>query len=339
MKKVIVTLFALSVLASCGVKQKENVEDKTHTGSSALGEQIQVISTIVPLASLVETIGGEYIETSSLVPAGRSPHGFDLSPKQLVEIKNSDLVVSLGLEHIDGFLDKAIGDKNNLVVSEGIELLESSGDHHHDHWEEEHNDEHENEIHDDHLEDQHDDELEADHHEEETHSTDPHIWTSPENALLIADKIQKELALLDPDNIAVYEANYKKFLSDVSQLQAQFEQSIQGKTQKEFIVFHNAYNYLFDYLGVDQSKKLVFQENVMSEPNSAEFKELIDEITLHGVQDVFIEPQFVDSSLEKIAKKYTLNVSVLDPLGSDINSGGYLKNIASNIEKLQNIYE
>jgi len=36
----------------------------------------------------------------------------------MVDISKSDLVVYLNLDHIDGFLNKAINDKNTLIVSE-----------------------------------------------------------------------------------------------------------------------------------------------------------------------------------------------------------------------------
>ena len=52
----------------------------------------------------------------------------------------------------------------------------------------------------------------------------------------------------------------------------------------------------------------------MDAANSQEMKEIIDEITLHGVKNVFVEPQFQNSGLEKLVEKYNLELHILDPL-------------------------
>jgi len=54
---------------------------------------------------------------------------------------------------------------------------------------------------------------------------------------------------------------------------------IKGKKQADFIVFHDAYNYLFKELNIDNTKKHIFRSNVLSDPNSNDIKELIDKIT------------------------------------------------------------
>jgi ABC-type Zn uptake system ZnuABC Zn-binding protein ZnuA len=42
----------------------------------------------------------------------------------MVQIDKADLIVYLNLEHIDGFLNKAIEKKDKLVVSKRIKLIE-----------------------------------------------------------------------------------------------------------------------------------------------------------------------------------------------------------------------
>ena len=66
---------------------------------------IKIETSIVPIASLTNYIGWDFVEVNSIVPAWVSPHGYDLKPEQMVDIAESDLVIYLDLEHIDGFLD------------------------------------------------------------------------------------------------------------------------------------------------------------------------------------------------------------------------------------------
>ena len=283
---------------------------------------IKVETSIVPLASLTNYIGGDFVEASSIVPAWVSPHGYDLKPEQMVDISKSDLVVYLNLDHIDGFLNKAINDKNTLIVSEWIDLVE---------WEEHtHEDEH-------HEEEEHADENE--HHEEEAHSVDPHIWTSSSNALIMAEKITNKLSEINPENKEYFENNLNNLKTEIETAKNVFLNNIKDKKQSEFIIFHDAYNYLFLDLNIDSSKRVVFQKAVLSDPNSSEMKELIDEIKLHWVKVAYREPQLNDSNLQKLSIDYNLEVLILDPLGSDISKDWYITNFKNNLKSLEKIYE
>jgi len=77
---------------------------------------------------------------------------------------------------------------------------------------------------------------------------------------------------------------------------------------------HDAYNYLFFDAGINMEKKVVFRKNVMSEPGSAEMKELIDEVTLHGIKQFFVEPQFESKPLQILAEENNGQILELDPL-------------------------
>jgi zinc transport system substrate-binding protein len=128
--------------------------------------------------------------------------------------------------------------------------------------------------------DEHEDEEDhEEEHEHDEHESDPHVWTSAFNALVIAKNIENKLIELNPENKDIFETNYKNFETELSSVKQSFFDSILDKTQDEFVVFHDAYNYLFNELNIDSSKKLVFRTSVLSDPSSAEMKELIDEIT------------------------------------------------------------
>lgn len=283
---------------------------------------IKVETSIIPLGSLTNYIGGDFVEVNSIVPAGVSPHGYDLKPEQMVDIAESDLVIYLDLEHIDGFLDKAISNKDKLVVSKWIELIEWAEHSHEDEeWVEE-------ELHE-----------EDEHHEEEGHSVDPHIWNGTKNAIIIAEKITKKLSDLSPENKVYFENNLASLKVELEKVKNDFLVKINGKNQSEFIIFHDAYNYLFDDLWIDSSKRVVFQKSVLNDPNGAEMKELIDEIKLHWVKVAYKEPQLSDSNLQKLSNEYNLEILVLNPLGSDISKNGYIENYKNNLSALEKIYE
>ncbi|MCP4523739.1 MAG: zinc ABC transporter substrate-binding protein [Candidatus Gracilibacteria bacterium] len=320
MKKILSVISLIFIGVSCSqIEHKHTTEEKKGAHNEVLG----ITTSILPLASITNYIGGEYVKTTSLIPAGVSPHGFDLTPNQMVTIQKSDLIVSLGYDHIDGFLEKAIDGKNTLIATQGVKMMKGSDDHNH----EEHD---ENENHEDH-----------DEHEEhsDVHEMDPHVWTSAENALIIAQNIQNKLSELQPEHRLLFQKNYNNFETELTSLREDFLGSTKGKTQPEFIVFHDAYNYLFEELAIDQKKKLVFRTNILSDPNSTEMKEIIDEITNHGVKNFYKEPQFNSDNLDNLADQYDLVVDILNPIGSDDSKNGYIQNYRENLTALKKIYE
>lgn len=278
---------------------------------------IKVETSIIPLASIANYIWWDFVQANSLIPAWVSEHNYDLKPEQIIEIEKSNLIIHLWLEHIDWFLDKVINNKENLIVSEWIELIKWSEHIHEDEdAEEDHIDENEN------------------HNE-----SDPHIWLSTKNAIIIAEKITKKLSEISPENKAYFENNLNIFQKEIETIKNDFNLKNKNKKIKEFIVFHDAYNYLFDDLWIDSNKKIVFQKNVLSDPNSNEMKELIDEIKLHWVNISFKEPQLNDSNLQKLSIEYNLKVEILDPVWNNTSKNWYIENLKANLASLEKIYE
>lgn len=336
MKKIFILSIILMTLASCNTSKVDNkIKDSSESKSV---EKLEVTTSIIPLASITNYIGWDMVEATSLVPAGVSPHGFDLSPSQLVAIEKSDLVVLLWLDHIDWFLDKAVEDKENkITVKDGITLIEWWEDEHDEHeWHEDedwHEDEHEEE-HSDHEEDEHDE-----HEKDEDHGLDPHLWQSAENAYLISKNILDELVKLSPQNKEYFEANFEEFNKELSAVKSDFLENSKDKELSNFIVFHDAYNYLFKELGINLDYKHVFKSNLLSEPTTAEMKELIDDVEKEWIKVGFREPQADSGNLNKLASEYKLDIYVLDPLGEDESKNWFIANYKVNLENVMTVYE
>ncbi len=101
MKNIILLSMLVLALTSCGAKQESQTNNLTTSEEKHQAEVLHVTTSIIPLASITNYIGGTYVDVSALVPAGVSPHGFDLKPTHMVGIQKSDFIVSLGYEHID----------------------------------------------------------------------------------------------------------------------------------------------------------------------------------------------------------------------------------------------
>ena len=367
MKKLYIAIAFMFLLTSCWEVEQAQ-ESTTQNAQPALVNNIEeaqdeqqtllVTSSIVPISSVVRTIGWQYVEVENIIPAGVSPHGFDMSAQQRAKIEDAEIVFFTGLDHIDGFLGKSVPDEVQVHLADDMKLIEVEGhDDHDDHGDEEAHDEHEeddhsdDEHHDDHKEEHHDDhkdEAYDDDHEDhddhegeehDDHSSDPHVWLGKDNIITIAKKVEAELTEKLPEQAEYFTTNRQNFENDLNAIYADFAAKTAGKTAQEFIIFHDAYNYLFESMGLDRNLKVPFSQNVLHDTGTAHLAELIDEIKIHGITHVFREPQFSDSNLNTLANEYNLSVGTLDPLGTDDSAEGYLNNIKSNLDALTAIYE
>lgn len=314
MKKLSFILISLVLITSCAKKEVTPENSQASSQNTPQIETIAISSSIIPLSSVINTIGGEYVEVDNIIPAGVSPHGFDMSAKAMARLEDAEIVFMTGLDHIDGFLEKAASGKNQVHLAEGMELLEAAAHDHSEH-EDEHHDE--GEHHDEHEDEHHDDEHgheEDEHHDEHGHDKDPHVWLGKENIIEIATKVRDELIEILPEQAEFFETNTENFIAELEAVYVDFEAQIAGKTPREFIVFHDAYNYLFESIELDSNLKIPFSENVLHEAGTAHMAELIDEIELHGIKYIFREPQFSDTNLKKFQEQYNLVVGTLDPL-------------------------
>lgn len=322
MKKIFILSVLLFGLFSCnnnqkintsenGEAEKNNVVEKKIADNNVENQKIKIISPIIPVSSMINYIWWNYVSVENLVWAWVSPHHFDLSIAQMTKIEKTDLVINIWIEDADWYLDKAIVWKDDLVLSEWLNLLDS-----------EEEEEHKDETHD---------KLEIE--------KDPHIWNSFTNSKIMAEKIAKKLTEYQPKYKDVFEKNLASFNKKIDDLKSNFEEKTKWKKQTHFIIFHNAYNYLFKDLGIKKENKLVFRHNVLAEPNSVEMKELIDNIKKYNVKVAFVEPQFSNSTLTKIAKEYNIEILTLDPLWKDTSKEGFISNFKSNLDSLYKIYE
>jgi zinc transport system substrate-binding protein len=97
---VLATAVAISsaVAAGCG-------------GTSSDKEAEQVVAAFYPLAFAAEQIAGDEVRVVSLTPPGSEPHDLELSPSQVREVQQADLVLYLGRGFMPS-LERALDGRN-----------------------------------------------------------------------------------------------------------------------------------------------------------------------------------------------------------------------------------
>ncbi len=159
--------------------------------------KIRILCSVFPEYDWVRSIVGDAkgVEVSLLVSNGQELHSYEASPTDIVNIKESDLVISVG-----GASDKWIEEALKGEDAKHIKLSEIEGVRHYD------------------ISSQ-SDERDHEHEHDHTHGEiDEHLWLSLKNARTIVRYLADELALLDEDNAEKYKINSEKYIEKLIEL-------------------------------------------------------------------------------------------------------------------------
>jgi zinc transport system substrate-binding protein len=284
-----------------------------------------IITTIQPINALVSAVIGNTGKTISIIPPEQSPHDFKLKPSDVKVLQDGNLIFYVS-NHLESSVTKVF--KNLPKNIKIINLMEESDIDHlairdNEAWER--HDHHGHDDHDDHdkhgkKDDDHDDHdkhgKKDDDHANHEKEDDVHIWLSPNNAIKIVKKVNKELNLYFPENSKIYDENASKFINKIKNLKEELVKELAPIKDKPFIVFHDAYQYFEKTFELNAVGSVALEGDIASSPKQISF--IKEKIKASNASCVFQEPQF-DTKLVKIVVEGTnAEIGTLDPLGVNI---------------------
>jgi zinc transport system substrate-binding protein len=290
-----ILMFSL-MLSGCG--KSETVSENTDKNEK---ETLTVYTTIYPLEDFTKKIGGEFVEVQSIYPPNVDAHSYEPTTKDMINLADSDLFIYTGVG-IEGFADKAAETLQKeevqiLKAGEGIELIPSSDEHHHEgeegHSEGEHHEGEEGHSESEHHEDdeEHSEgEAESHEHEEDEHhhgDLDPHVWLDPVLAVDLANNIKTSLSKIMPEHKAEFETNFNKLKSELEQLDQEFKTTIDASKTKYLLVAHAAYGYWEKRYGIEQIA--IAGLSPTQEPSQKELQAIIEKSSEHNIHYVVFE--------------------------------------------------
>jgi zinc transport system substrate-binding protein len=248
-------------------------------------DRVHVMVSIAPQTYFVERIGGDYVTVGEMVPPGVEPHTFEPKPEQLKALSQADVYFRIRIEFEDAWMDKMRSTNTRMEIvdtTEGIQrmpMFTGRGE-------------------------------ETPGQAGETENPDPHIWLSPSLVKIQAQTIYNTLVQLDPDHQSVYETNLNQFLADITTLDRDIRQSLQGVRNRKFMVFHPSWG----YFARDYDLEMIPIQVGGQEPSAAELANLITEAKQNDIKIVFAEPQFSQQAARAIAREIDGDVLLIDPL-------------------------
>lgn len=142
-------------------------------------DAIRVVASFSILGDMIERIGGEHVDVTTLVGPDGDAHVYQPTPADARSVSSAEVLIVNGLE-FEGWLDRlaeaASFDGALVVATKGIEPLafeDEHDEHHDDHHDEDGHDDHADEHHDDHGDEDHAD-KDHDNHGDEDHADKDH---------------------------------------------------------------------------------------------------------------------------------------------------------------------
>ena len=286
---------------------------------------INVVTTIKPLHSLISNVMKGVGEPSLIIEGTSNPHNFVLKPSHAKLLEDADIIFWIG-EDLEAFMEKPLSslakdaEKISFIELGTIEKLKFREDNIFEH------DDHDE--HDGHKEDEHDD------HDEHNHGEfDAHLWLDPVNAKKMVIEISHELSELDPANKNTYMANADKTIEDLDRLIKEVNRSLSKDIS--YVVFHDAYQYFEKRFGVTSAGALTLNPDVL--PGAKQIIDIQNLIKEKNIKCIFSEPQYNPKIIETLANDTNILTGTMDPLGANLDSGAtmYIKlimNIANSIK-------
>jgi ABC-type Zn uptake system ZnuABC Zn-binding protein ZnuA len=254
---------AALLVAACG--------DDDDGGSDS--ERLQVVTTVAPITSIAENIGGTKVDIEGVVPEGTNSHTFEPPPSIVATIEDADLIIINGLQLEEPTLELAEANKSEDAVI----LLVG-----------------ENTI----TEDEYKYDFSF---PEEDGKPNPHLWPNPALVMEYAQLIHDAYVDLDPDNEDYYTANLDAYMDRLETLDRQMLAAAQTVPEegRRLLTYHDSWAYWADRYGFTVVGAI--QPSDFAEPSASEVADLIDQINEEQIPAIFGSEVFPSDVLETIA--------------------------------------
>jgi len=316
MKRCIWSFFLMFLFVGCAPENTPKTQENLHAPNHS--SKIRVLSTLAMINELVKPIGGDYIETSILIPGELDPHSYQLVKGDDEKLRASQIIFYNGLELEHGPSLKQYLQKSSKAVALGNKILEQNP------------------------------ELIL----KEKGQLDPHIWMDISLWAKNIPFIVAKLSEVDPSHAPFFREQGEILQKNlIATHEAIHQQLLQVPSSQRFLVTsHDAFNYFTKaYLAEDSERRDGTWRHRFAAPEGlapdsqlsvADIQQVISHLKEYQIHVLFPESNVSKDSIRKIVyagrengldlqiSQVSLYSDSMGPPGSDGDS--YLKMIQHN---------
>jgi manganese/iron transport system substrate-binding protein len=234
----------------------------------AQAERLKVVTTFTVIADMARNVAGEAADVVSITRPGAEIHGYQPTPRDLVNASDADLLLWNGLNlelWFEQFVNN-LGEIPSVTVSEGIDPIAiGSG------------------------------EYEG--------KPNPHAWMGLYNALIYIDNIEAALSGADPDNAATYAANAAGYKAELRATLDPLRAAIAEvpEDQRWLVTCEGAFSYLARDFGMKELYLWPMNADQVGTPQQV--RAVIDGVRENDIPVVFCESTVSTRPAEQVARE------------------------------------
>jgi zinc transport system substrate-binding protein len=244
-----------------------------------------VFASILPIQYFADQITGDLYASEVMVPPGVGPETYNPTPRQMSEMARSSAFFANGyLGFEEAYVEKFRSNNPNMLfvnTSNGVELIHAEG---HDH---------------------------GDHAHEK--GVDPHTWSTPAGARIIAKNIYEGMVKIDPANQAIFKVNLDRLLAKIDSIDSAVKVILANIPSRKFMVFHPALGYFAQEYNLEQLS-IEFEGKV---PTPRHIQNIVLEAKTYNITNILIQKEFDVENADIIANETGSKVIQIDPLAYD----------------------
>lgn len=236
--------------------------------TGALAEKLKVVTTFTVIADMAQNVAGDVADVVSITKPGAEIHGYEPTPRDIVNAIDADLILWNGLNlelWFEQFLTN-LDDVPAVTLTEGIDPIAiSEGSY--------------------------------------TGKSNPHAWMGLDNAFVYIDNITAALAEQDPVNAALYTANaaaYKDELRDtIEPLREQI--ALIPEDQRWLVTCEGAFSYLARDFGLKELYLWPMNADQVGTPQQV--RKVVDGVRENDIPTIFCESTVNTAPAERVAQE------------------------------------
>lgn len=165
-----------------------------------------------------------------------------------------------------------------------------------------------------------------------------HVWMSMDRYMIQVQTICDELAEADPEHREIYRENTDNYLEKIRSLRDEYADLTETLNGQQVILFHEAYEYLADDLGLEVAGLMDLDEE--RQVSAGEVAGILSTIEECRISVIFVEELYAKDMGDTMEQESDVQVVYLDTLTrGDYDADSYLEGMRANLELIRDAFE
>jgi ABC-type Zn uptake system ZnuABC Zn-binding protein ZnuA len=279
---------------------------------------LKILAAETFLADIAQNVAGNRAKVDALMPLGLDPHAFEPTPKDVVKVAESNLLIinGTGVEPwLQNLLKNAGGQHMVVEASAGLTSRQAR----------------EGEA------------VEKPSSTGQPHDTgDPHFWLDPISVIHYVENIRDGFSQVDPTGKEIYAQNAGVYIQKLKDMDASIRKQVNliPLERRMLVTNHESFGYFADRYGFKVIGTIIPSTSTDADPSAQQVAALVDHIRSTNAPAIFLEtgtnPQLATQIAQETGAKVVTDLYTHSITGPEGKAPTYLDMIQYNAQVIVN---